>query len=64
MYRLPSQPAKIAPAMFASPISEMATAPSAEVVVIPMPASMPPGSIGPHISVIIAGKCAVMKPSW
>lgn len=35
----------------------------AEVVVIPIPAGRPPGVIGPHISVSIAGKCAVMKDS-
>ena len=38
-------------------------APSAEVLVMPMLASVPMGLIGPHISVIMAGKCAVMKAS-
>ena len=52
------------PQMLARPITEMATAPSAEVVVIPIPASIEPGAIGPQTSVTKAGKCAVMKPSW
>jgi hypothetical protein len=50
--------------MLKNPITAMAAAPSAEVVVMPMPASMPPGAMGPHISVTKAGKWAVMKPSW
>ena len=60
---MPRYPARIAPPILASPIREMAIAPSADVVVMPKPASMPAGSMGPHISVIMAGKCAVMKPS-
>ncbi len=62
--RLPSQPAASVPPMFASPMTEIATAPSAEVVATPTEASVPDGSIAPHISVTIAGKWAVMKPSW
>jgi hypothetical protein len=50
--------------MLKSPITAMDTAPSAEAVVIPTPASMPFGSIGPQSSVTKAGKCAVMKASW
>lgn len=50
--------------MFASPITEIAMAPRADVVVTPNEASMPDGSIAPHISVTKAGKWAVMKPSW
>ena len=42
---------------------EIATAPSAEVVVMPMPASIPFGSIAPQKSVMKAGKWAVMKAS-
>ena len=61
--RLPSQPAKIVPAILARPISEIATAPRAEVVVIPIECRTPPGMIGPHISVTKAGKCAVTKAS-
>ena len=38
-------------------------APRAEVVVMPMAASSPFGAMGPHISVTIAGKWAVMKAS-
>lgn len=62
--RPPSQPDRIAPTMFASPITEIAMAPRADVVVTPNEASMPDGSIAPHISVTKAGKWAVMKPSW
>jgi hypothetical protein len=60
---LPSQPASV-PAILASPISAIASCAErrgggdADVV------QQPPGSIGPHISVTKAGKCAVMKPSW
>ena len=60
---MPSHPAKIDPAILAIPIRLIAAAPRADVVVIPMLASVPIGLIGPHISVTIAGKCAVMKPS-
>ena len=49
--------------MLVSPISEIDSAPSAEVVVMPRLWSVVPGSIGPHISVTSAGKCAVMKAS-
>ena len=49
--------------MLDSPIMAIATAPSAEVVVMPSISSVPPGMIGPHISVTKAGKCAVMKAS-
>ena len=51
------------PTILARPISEIATAPSRDVVVIPIDASIPEGSIAPHISVTKAGKCAVMNPS-
>ena len=51
MYLFPSQPAAIDPPMFASPMIEMAIAPSAEVVVIPMAASAPLGLIAPQTSV-------------
>ena len=51
------------PPILAMPITAMAKAPSAEVVVIPIPASTPPGLIGPQSSVTKAGKCAVMNPS-
>ena len=49
--------------MLNSPMTEIDTAPKAEVLVIPMPAIMPAGLIGPHNSVTKAGKCAVMKAS-
>ena len=44
-------------------MTEIDTAPSAEVLVMPMPAIMPAGSMGPHNSVTKAGKWAVMKAS-
>ena len=50
--------------MLASPITAIATAPSAEVVVMPRLASTPFAGIGEQTSVTKAGKCAVMKPSW
>ena len=49
--------------MLNSPITAIDTAPSADVVPIPIPAIMLPGSIGPQSSVTKAGKCAVMKAS-
>ena len=61
--RLPAQPAVSVPTILANPISEIATAPSAEVLVMPMLCSTPPGRIGPHSSVTKAGKCAVIKPN-
>ncbi len=63
MSRLPARPAASVPMMFVAPMREIAAAPSAPVVVIPIPASTPPGSIGPHSSVTKAGKCAVTNPS-
>ena len=60
---MPSQPAVTVPTMLKSPITAIDTAPSAEVVVMPIAPSIPLGSIGPHISVTKAGKCAVMKAS-
>ena len=50
--------------MLKSPISAKASAPSAEVVVIPSDASMPPAGTGEQTSATKAGKCAVRKPSW
>ena len=50
--------------MLVSPIRAMATAPSAEVVVIPISCRTEPATMGPHISVTMAGKWAVMKASW
>ena len=50
--------------MLPKPMTEIATAPNALVVVMPMECRTPPGMIGPHISVTKAGKWAVMKASW
>ena len=50
--------------MLKMPMTAMAMAPSAEVVVMPRPASTPFAGIGEQTSVTKAGKCAVMKPSW
>ena len=47
--------------MLAKPTKDRASAPKAEVVVMPMLCNRVPGSIAPHISVTIAGKCAVTK---
>lgn len=63
VYRLPIAPAKIDPAMLKMPMTEMAIAPSAEVVVMPISARMPPAAMGPQRSVTKAGKWAVMKAS-
>ena len=63
MYLLPSQPAVSVPMMLKSPMTAIATAPRLEVVVIPIPASIDPASMGEHSSVTKAGKCAVMKAS-
>ena len=49
--------------MFAMPIKAIAKAPNADVVSIPMDAKIPPEAIALHISIMKAGKCAVMKPS-
>ena len=46
------------------PITPMATAPSAAVVVTPKLARTPSGSIAAHVSVTRAGKWAVTKASW
>ena len=46
-----------------NPITEIAIAPKIEVVVMPMSASRPDGSIAPHFSVMKAGKWAVIKPN-
>jgi hypothetical protein len=62
-HRLPSPGGCQRAADIGQPDHEIATAPSAEVVVMPMPASIPFGSIGPHISVTMAGKWAVTKAS-
>jgi len=50
--------------MLASPMSEIATAPRAEVEDTPMLSSMEPETMGLHISVTKAGKCAVTNASW
>ena len=48
----------------AAPITEMARPPRAAVVSIPRSPHQPVGSMGALISVIRAGKCAVMNASW
>jgi len=59
-----SFPAKIVPTVFAVPMTAIAKAPKADVVLISMLASNPSSTMGPHISMINAGKYAVTNASW